>query len=90
MEVFDPCTLNPLDLETLVLSLKKTQRAVVVEKMCLTNSFTAGVCFCLPGCPIKRVSAPNIPVPFSPTMGKLVTPSIEQVMATVKQVMSIK
>jgi acetoin:2,6-dichlorophenolindophenol oxidoreductase subunit beta len=97
VEVVDPRTLNPLDLKTLVLSLKKTHRAVVVDEGCLTGGVGAELSALLQehafdylDAPVKRVAAPDVPVPFSPTLEKLVTPSVEQIMAAVKQVMYIK
>ena len=97
VEVIDPRTLNPLDLETLTASVKKTHRAVVVDEGCLTGGVGAELAALLQehvfdylDAPIKRLAAPDVPVPFSPSLEKLVTPSVEQIMASVKQVMYIK
>jgi pyruvate dehydrogenase E1 component beta subunit len=70
---------------------------VVVDEGCLTGGVGAELTALLQehafdylDAPIKRLAAPDVPIPFSPSLEKLVTPSVEQIMASVKQVMYIK
>ena len=73
-EVIDPRTLTPLDMETIINSVKKTHRAVVASE----ESETAGVCaeigyriskeaFDYLDMPVERVATADVPVPFSPS-----------------------
>jgi pyruvate dehydrogenase E1 component beta subunit len=90
-EVVDPRTLTPLDKQTIIKSVKKTGRLVVVSE----DSRTAGVSAEISAivaeealdyldAPIKRVAEPDTPIPFSPPMEQFVIPnekSIVQVVA---------
>ncbi len=75
VEVIDPRTLVPLDRETLTNSVKKTGRLVLVTEETRTGATTAEIAavvqdeaFDWLDAPIKRVNAPDTPVPFSPTL----------------------
>lgn len=75
VEVIDPRTLVPLDKETLINSVKKTGRLVLVTEETRTGATTAEIAavvqdeaFDWLDAPIKRVNAPDTPVPFSPTL----------------------
>jgi pyruvate/2-oxoglutarate/acetoin dehydrogenase E1 component len=71
-EVIDPRTLKPLDLETIVASVKKTNRLVVVNEGPLTGGFTAEVAarmqraaFDWLDAPIYQVATEDVPLPYS-------------------------
>jgi pyruvate/2-oxoglutarate/acetoin dehydrogenase E1 component len=93
-EVVDVRTLTPLDRETIADSVKKTGRAVVSDEGCISYGVGAELAtaimeevFDYLDAPIKRVCAPDVPIPFSPALEKLVCPSEEQLIAAVKEVM---
>lgn len=74
-EIIDPRTLVPLDKKTLIDSVKKTGRLVLVTEETKTLATTAEVAaivqeeaFDWLDAPIKRVNAPDTPVPFSPPL----------------------
>jgi len=74
-EVVDPRTLNPLDRETIVKSVRKTGRAVVAADDHKTGGVTAELAativegaFDYLDAPIKRVASPDLPIPFSPPL----------------------
>jgi pyruvate dehydrogenase E1 component beta subunit len=90
-EVVDPLTLSPLDKKTLVNSVKKTHRAVIVHEAPKTGGFGGEVAAILAeeafdylDAPIARVAAPDIPIPFSPPMEQFYIPSEERIIEAVK------
>jgi acetoin:2,6-dichlorophenolindophenol oxidoreductase subunit beta len=90
-EVIDPRTLVPLDRELLLESVRKTGRLVIVEEDNLTGGWAADLvalvaqdAFDWLDAPIKRVSAPDTPVPFAPVMEQFYVPSAERVVEAVK------
>jgi len=94
VEVIDPRTLAPLDKETIIESVKKTGRLIIVEEGCLTGGFGAEVAataakeaFDYLDAPIERVAAPDTPVPFSPVLEQTVVPDEDRIEAAVRIVM---
>jgi acetoin:2,6-dichlorophenolindophenol oxidoreductase subunit beta len=85
-EVIDPRTLWPLDEKTLIESVKKTSRAIVVDEGYQRYGVTAeiasviaeGAFHYLDG-PVKRVGAMHVPIPFSPSLEDATVPSEQQV-----------
>lgn len=85
-EVIDPRTLSPLDEETIVKSVMKTGRLIIVDESyprCSAATDIAAIvgdqAFDYLDAPIKRVSAPHSPVPFSPPLEQAYMPSPEKV-----------
>ena len=92
VEVVDPRTLQPLDEETLVSSVKKTNRAVVAHEAVTRMGFGAEVAAVLQyqafdwlDTPIERVGAKFAPLPFAPVMENFVVPHAEDVLAAIKR-----
>lgn len=92
-EVIDPRTLIPLDKELIYESVRKTGRLVLVEEDNLTNGWAAELaalavdeCFYWLDAPVKRVSAPDTPVPFAPPMEKFYVPSVQRIIEVVKSI----
>ena len=92
VEVVDPRTLQPLDEETLVASVKKTNRAVVAHEAVTRMGFGAEVAAVLQyqafdwlDAPIERVGAKFTPIPFAPVMENFVIPHAEDVLAAIKR-----
>jgi pyruvate/2-oxoglutarate/acetoin dehydrogenase E1 component len=72
IEVIDPRTLFPLDIDTIVSSVKKTSRLVVAHEAAERGGFAAEVvaqiadrAFGYVDAPIQRVCAPSVPTPFA-------------------------
>jgi pyruvate dehydrogenase E1 component beta subunit len=93
IEVVDPRTLYPLDMETIIASVKKTHRLVVFhEEVKFAGSgaeiaaAAAEDAFDHLDAPILRVGAPFAPVPFSPPLEQAYIPSQEQLIDAVKKV----
>jgi pyruvate dehydrogenase E1 component beta subunit len=92
VEVVDPRTLQPLDEETLVSSVKKTSRAVVAHEAVTRMGFGSEVASVLQyqafdwlDAPIERVGAKFSPLPFAPVMEAFVVPHAEDVLAAIKR-----
>ena len=92
VEVVDPRTLQPLDEEGLVASVKKTNRAVVAHEAVTRMGFGAEVAAVLQeqafdylDAPIERVGAKFAPLAFAPAMEQFVIPQPEDVLAAVKR-----
>jgi acetoin:2,6-dichlorophenolindophenol oxidoreductase subunit beta len=85
-EVIDPRTMWPLDEKTLIESVKKTSRAIVVDEGYGRYGVTAelaaviaeGAFHYLDG-PVKRIGAMHVPIPFSPSLEDATVPSEQQV-----------
>ena len=91
-EVLDLMTLKPLDEKTILDSVGKTGRAVIVHEACRTSGFGAEVAavlsekaFDLLDHPVQRVTAPDTPVPFSPVMERFYMPDANDVIKAVKE-----
>jgi pyruvate dehydrogenase E1 component beta subunit len=93
-EVIDPRTLKPLDMETIINSVAKTGRLVLVENAhrmaCVSSEISAVVVqegFGRLKSPIIRLTAPDVHVPFSPRLEELLYPHKEQIVTAVKQLL---
>jgi acetoin:2,6-dichlorophenolindophenol oxidoreductase subunit beta len=94
VEVIDPRTLQPLDTETLVNSVKKTHRALVVHEAVRFGGIGAEIAaqlqeeaFDYLDAPVGRVGAPFAPVPFSPALEKSYIPNAETIVAEVRRIL---
>jgi len=92
VEVFDPRTLQPLDEDALIASVKKTNRAVVAHEAVTRMGWGAEVAavvqekaFDYLDAPIARVGARFAPIPFSPVMEEWVVPHAKDVLAAIKK-----
>jgi pyruvate dehydrogenase E1 component beta subunit len=91
VEVIDPRTLSPLDEETILSSVAKTKRLVVVDEdnprcSMATDlvSLVATKAFDHLDAPPQTVTAPHTPVPFSPVMEDFYIPTAERIAAAVR------
>lgn len=92
-EVIDPRTLVPLDRKTLIDSVKKTGRLVLVTEETRTGATTAEIAaivqeeaFDWLDAPIKRVNAPDTPVPFSPPLEQAFIPNKDRIISAVREI----
>src|SRR5438132_2026757 len=90
-EVVDPRTLQPLDKVSLLASARKTGRVVVTDESHDNCGVAAGLAaiiadeaFASLRAPIKRVSIPPVPVPFSMPLEDFVTPTSERIVEAVR------
>jgi len=94
IEVIDPRTMVPLDKQAIYDSVKKTGRLVIMDEEPRTGSAAAEIAalvaeeaFDLLDAPIKRVCAPNTPVPFSPILEKFWMPDEDDLTTAINEIM---
>ena len=92
-EVIDLRSLRPLDMETIIASIKKTNRLVTVEEAWPVCSVGSEICaqaaiqaFDYLDAPPAKVTGADVPMPYAANLEKLALPSAEQVVAAVKSV----
>ena len=92
VEVVDPRTLQPLDEDALIASVKKTNRAVVAHEAVTRMGWGAEVAavvqekaFDYLDAPVARVGAKFTPIPFAPVMEEWVIPHAKDVLAAIKK-----
>lgn len=95
VDVIDPRTTSPLDMEIIIESVQQTGRLVVVDEanpMCnLASEIISDVsCHALASLKTapRKISAPHTPVPAAPNLEKLYIPSPEQIETAVRKVMA--
>jgi pyruvate/2-oxoglutarate/acetoin dehydrogenase E1 component len=92
VEVLDLRSLQPLDEEAILATLAKTGRLVVIDEApprCGIASDVAALCvdkgFDFLDAPVKKVTAPHTPVPFSPVLEDAFVPSVRRVLDAVRE-----
>lgn len=95
VEVIDPRTTSPLDTESILESVERTGRLVVVDEATPRCSVAADISAMVASegfdslkAPIKMVTAPHTPVPFSPALEKLYIPDAAKIEAAVRAVLA--
>src|SRR5579864_7648863 len=93
VELIDPRTTSPLDEDTILESVERTGRLVIVDEATPRCSIATDIAalvadkaFDALKAPIRRVTAPHTPVPFAPDLEKLYIPSPEKIAAAVREV----
>ncbi len=92
-EVIDIRSIVPLDQETILQSIKKTGRLVIVHECVRTNGFGAEIAAIVSEkamnmlkAPIRRVTAPDCPVPFSPALETCYLPNAGKVVKAATEI----
>jgi len=91
-EVIDPRTIVPLDEETILASVRKTSRAIVIDEGHQSYGITGEIAsrisekaFYYLDAPVLRMGAMDVPVPFSPALEDLTVPTPEAVAERARQ-----
>ncbi|MBM0065691.1 alpha-ketoacid dehydrogenase subunit beta [Alkalicoccobacillus gibsonii] len=92
VEVVDPRTLVPLDEETIVESVKKTGRLIVVHEAVKRGGFGGEIAsmiaeseaFDYLDAPIKRLGGKAVPIPYNPELEKAAVPQVQDIVDAVK------
>jgi len=94
VEVIDLRTVRPIDYDTMLQSIKKTNRMVVVEEAWPLASISSEIAFWLQkeafdylDAPIKRVTSRDVPLPYAPTLVEAYLPNVKRVVDAVNAVM---
>lgn len=93
IEIIDPRTLYPLDEEAILQSVRKTGRLVIYDEDTPHCSMATDIAalvadrgFHYLDAPIKMVTAPHAPVPFSPFLEKCYIPDTKKLISTIKEI----
>jgi 2-oxoisovalerate dehydrogenase E1 component beta subunit len=92
VEILDLRTLAPWDKKAVLRSVEKTSKALVLHEDTLTGGFGAEIAASISeeafehlDAPVRRIAAPDTPVPFSPPLEKAFIPQVEDVVAGLKE-----
>jgi len=93
VEVVDPRTLKPLDLETIEKSVSKTGRVLIVHEAPVTGGFGGELAAVIAGgeafdrldAPIIRLGGKNVPIPYNRTLEKASVPQLEDIVKAARQ-----
>lgn len=96
VEVIDPRTLVPFDEETIVKSVSKTSRLVVVHEAVKRGGFGGEIAsriaeseaFDFLDAPIKRLGGKSVPIPYNPELEKAAVPQLNDIIQAVKETMN--
>ncbi len=95
-EVIDLRTIRPMDIETVVKSIQKTNRCVCVEegfpRFSVTSEIAAEImthAFDYLDAPVARVAGKDVPMPYATNLEKLALPNIDEVVAAAKGVLYV-
>ncbi len=93
IEVVDPRTIRPLDIETIIASVKKTNRVVIAEEshpFCGVGAeISAQImeqAFDYLDAPVRRLSGADAPMPYARNLEKLALPDVERLIQAVREV----
>lgn len=96
VEVIDLRTVRPIDFETILTSVKKTNRLVVVEEAWPLASISSEIAFYVQknafdylDAPVLRITCADVPLPYAPTLIAASLPNAERVIKAVKEVMYV-
>lgn len=93
-EVIDLRTVRPIDYATVVESVKKTNRLVIVEEAWPLASISTEIAYHVQrhafdylDAPVQRVTSADVPLPYAPTLIQAILPNVEKTVKAVKAVM---
>jgi pyruvate dehydrogenase E1 component beta subunit len=93
VEVVDPRTLIPLDEDTILASVEKTNRVLIADEGHLRGGAAADIAaiiadkgFDFLDAPVKRVTALDVPIPFSPPLEKVAVPDEARIEAGIREI----
>jgi len=94
VEVVDPRTIKPLDIDLIADSVKKTGRALLVEEACYTGGFTCYLaaeivkyCFDFLDAPVLRVTGLDCPIPYEHNLEMQVIPDDDKIEKAIRDVL---
>lgn len=98
VEIVDPRTIVPLDKETIINSVKKTGRLIVVHEAVqrggiggeIVSVVAESEAFDYLDAPIKRLGGKEVPIPYNPKLEKAAIPQVPDIIAAVKETVKYK
>ena len=96
-EVIDLRTVRPIDYDTIISSVKKTNRLVIVEEAWPLASLSSDIAFNVQrdafdhmDAPVKRVCTADVPMAYAPNLVEEFMPKVSKIVEEVKSVMYVK
>jgi pyruvate dehydrogenase E1 component beta subunit len=96
VEIIDLRTIRPIDYNTIIESVKKTNRLVIVEEAWPLGSIATEVAFKVQkdafdylDAPVLRITTADVPLPYAPTLIEASLPNVARVVKAVKEVMYV-
>jgi pyruvate dehydrogenase E1 component beta subunit len=93
-EVIDLRTVRPIDYQTVVESVKKTNRLVIVEEAWPLASISSEIAYHIQryafdylDAPVHRITSADAPLPYAPTLIQAILPNVEKTVRAVKAVL---
>jgi pyruvate dehydrogenase E1 component beta subunit len=98
IEIVDPRTLVPLDKKTIVDSVKKTGRALIVTEAVKRSGFSSELAaviseeesFDYLDHPVVRLAGAETPIPYEPNLEKLAVPQVNDIVEACRKIMAVK
>jgi len=94
IEVIDLRSVRPIDYETMVSSVKKTNRLVIVEEAWPLSSIASEITYHIQkyafdylDAPVARVNSMDVPLPYAPTLIEAILPNVKRTLESVNKVM---
>ena len=95
-EIIDLRTVRPIDYETIIKSVKKTNRLVIIEEAWPLGSISSEISYFIQNkafdfldAPIKRICTADVPMAYAPNLVEDFLPSVEKIVSEVRSVMYI-
>ena len=95
VEVVDPRTVSPLDTATILASVSRTGRLLIVDEVAAPCSLGAEIAACVADAgfhdldaPIRRLNGAFAPVPYSPPLEKAMVPDVEAIVRAIKDLVA--
>jgi pyruvate/2-oxoglutarate/acetoin dehydrogenase E1 component len=92
--VVDVRSLTPLDLDTILASVRKTSKALVVDEANATGAPGAEIAWAISNeafedldGPVRRLAAADVPIPFSPPLERAVLPSVDSITVAIRELL---
>lgn len=97
VEVIDLRTIRPIDYNTILKSVKKTNRLIIIEESWPFGSISSEITYIVQkfnfdylDAPIKRITVPDVPAPYSPPLIKSWFPDREKIISSIKELLYLK
>jgi 2-oxoisovalerate dehydrogenase E1 component beta subunit len=94
VEVVDVRSLVPLDLETILASVRKTSKALVIDEANATCAAGAQIAWAISNeafedldGPVRRLATPDVPIPFSPPLERAVLPTVDSITEAIRELL---
>ncbi len=96
-EVIDPRTIRPLDMETILTSVRKTRRAVIVEEAWNFGGVGSEIAYRIQhegfdhlDAPIEKLTAEDVPIPYAKNLERAALPDEEKIIRAAKKVLYLE